>query len=193
MEPVHLLVVCTANICRSPLAAALLQAHADHRCGAGTFVVTSAGAQARLGYPAAEGSCRIAERWGLDMPAHRSRPADRGVAEQADLILTMSRAHRDHVAALASGLKLRTFALREFARLAPQLPATGVPGEAREHLHRVAAGAHANRPLRVVEPTGDDIPDPFGGPLPGYVAFANTLVDLTEALVPIIFGPSPGS
>lgn len=190
MEPVDVLVVCTANIARSPLAERLLQAHADHRLGPGAVVVHSAGVHARTGDLPADGSVQVADQWGLDLRDHRSRPVTPELAARADLVLTMSRRHRDKVTRLAPGLLERTYTLRELVRLLPDLPGGGEPGLVREHLEAVLHRAHETRPLQADGRRDDDVVDPWGGPYEGYVDLGNTLVDLTEPLVDVLFGPA---
>ena len=85
------LVVCTGNICRSPLGEAALRARLE---GA---VVTSAGTDARDGGPATEGSRIAGVERGLDIAPHRSRRLTVGMVEDADLVIAMERSHRDAV------------------------------------------------------------------------------------------------
>ena len=72
----EVLVVCTANICRSPMAEALLRAWLSHHAPtvAADVAVASAGVRARPGDPAAPHMMAIADRWGLDLHGHRSAP-----------------------------------------------------------------------------------------------------------------------
>ena len=81
---VKVLYVCTANICRSPAAAALLR-----EAGLPTVEVVSAGTQAVVGSPA----CSIVR----ELPGHESQPLTAGLIESADLVLTAAREHRTAV------------------------------------------------------------------------------------------------
>src|SRR5437879_4265595 len=88
----HVLFVCTGNICRSPLAASLLERALKER---GLEVtVTSAGTGAWDGAPASEGAYLVGLERGLDLSGHRARLLTRELVERADLILTMARHHR---------------------------------------------------------------------------------------------------
>jgi protein-tyrosine-phosphatase len=70
----HVLFVCTGNICRSPLAASLLERALKER---GLEVeVTSAGTGAWDGAPASEGAYLVGLERGLDLSGHRGPPAD---------------------------------------------------------------------------------------------------------------------
>src|SRR5438034_9391646 len=106
----HVLFVCTGNICRSPLAASLLERALEER---GLEVeVTSAGTGAWDGAPASEGAYLVGLERGLDLSGHRARLLTREIVEDADLILTMARHHRARVDEL--GGEGRVFVLGEY-------------------------------------------------------------------------------
>ena len=108
----RILLVCTGNICRSPLAAAILfRALADRELTG--VEVSSAGTGAWDGAPASEGAYLVALERGLDLSGHRARLLTRELVENADLILTMARHHRARVDEL--GGDGRVFVLGEFA------------------------------------------------------------------------------
>src|SRR5436189_3326887 len=107
----NVLFVCTGNICRSPLAASLLERALQER---GIEVtVASAGTGAWDGAPASEGAYLVGLERGLDLSGHRARLLTRELVERADLILTMARHHRARVDEL--GGEGRVFVLGEYA------------------------------------------------------------------------------
>jgi protein-tyrosine-phosphatase len=107
----NVLLVCTGNICRSPLAASLLERALKER---GIEVtVTSAGTGAWDGAPASEGAYLVGLERGLDLSGHRARLLTRELVEDADLVLTMARHHRARVDEL--GGEGRVFVLGEYA------------------------------------------------------------------------------
>jgi len=108
----RILFVCTGNICRSPLAAALLQRALAQR-GIDGLEVASAGTGAWDGAPVSEGAYLVGLERGLDLSAHRARLLTRELVDQADLILTMARHHRARVAEL--GGESHVFVLGEYA------------------------------------------------------------------------------
>ena len=89
-EPAYrVLMVCTGNTCRSPLAAAALGLELGAE---GERVeILSAGTSAREGEPAAAFATRIAALAGADLAAHRARRVTRELLQRADLVLTMER------------------------------------------------------------------------------------------------------
>ena len=109
----NVLFVCTANICRSPMAEAIFNAlesdaGASHRA-------TSAGVSALVGDPMAPNTIEVLEEVGVYPPKHRARQADAALIEASDLVLAMT---PRHVAALrnlseASAEKIHT--LPDFA------------------------------------------------------------------------------
>ncbi len=107
-----ILLVCTGNICRSPLAAALMQRTLTER-GVDGIDVSSAGTGAWDGAPVSEGAYLVGLEQGLDLSGHRARLLTRDVVEQSDLILTMARHHRARVDEL--GGEGRVFVLGEYA------------------------------------------------------------------------------
>lgn len=86
-----ILVVCTGNICRSPLADVLLRS----RLAAQGVAVRSAGTAALVGAPADPLSLAVARDHGLDLSAHRAQQATVALLSAHDLILTLDQTHSD--------------------------------------------------------------------------------------------------
>ncbi|WP_084631406.1 arsenate reductase/protein-tyrosine-phosphatase family protein [Demequina aestuarii] len=153
-EVACVLVVCTANRCRSPLAAALLRRH----LGTTAVRVRSAGLLPG-GEAVPEIGRQVASAAGLDLESHRSTQVTSEMLEEADLVLTASRAHAQELVARAPDLWPRVFTLRQGERWwaeHPRDPSTSLRG----WVEREAA----DRPRREVigASTADDIVDPFG-------------------------------
>ncbi len=155
--PLDVLVVCTANVARSPLAAAMLTNGPMSRAAH----VHSAGVHAHDGDPAAAGTQRLARRRGLDLSAHRSRPVSGRLLSGADLVLTMSERQRDHCASVSAGLGSRTFTLREFVRLIAALDGDDGPSEAADRIRWLRDQAHFARPRSARPRDREDVADPI--------------------------------
>ncbi len=108
----RILLVCTGNICRSPLAAALLERALAER-GIEGIAVSSAGTGAWDGAPASEGAYLVGLERGLDLSGHRAQLLTRELVDAADLVLTMARHHRARVDEL--GGEGHVFVLGEYA------------------------------------------------------------------------------
>lgn len=90
-----ILLVCKANRCRSPLAAATLQRLLAQRDGAGDIQVGSAGTWAVSGLPATPETQEVARMAGLDLSSHRSGSVAELSLEDYALILTMEAGQRE--------------------------------------------------------------------------------------------------
>jgi len=100
------LFVCTGNTCRSPMAEAIFRRMAAERLGCETdevdgrgVVVASAGLAAWGGGPASPAAVEAAGELRGDLSAHESQPLTEALVRQADVILTMTAAHRDAILA----------------------------------------------------------------------------------------------
>lgn len=115
-----ILLVCTANICRSPYAAAVLRARLSLMPGHPGIQITSAGTRAAAGAGLCEEAAGVLsdEPVSDESPAHASSLVQASAVESADLILVMELAHRSTVAMISPSARPRTFTLREAARLA---------------------------------------------------------------------------
>lgn len=116
----RILMVCTGNTCRSPLAEAMLRARLADRPRLADISVSSAGTSAWAGTPASEGSYLVALERGLDLSAHRAVALTPELVERADLILTMGRNHLEAVKAMGGAGLVHT--LVDFAGRLPGLP-----------------------------------------------------------------------
>jgi protein-tyrosine-phosphatase len=91
-----ILFVCTGNTCRSPLAERILKARIKEQ-GWRNFRVASAGTGAVEGEPASGSSKRAARKIGVSLAGFRSKPVTASRVARADLILTMTYAHKHDI------------------------------------------------------------------------------------------------
>ncbi len=88
-----ILIVCTGNICRSPMGEYLLR----ERWQAPGARVASAGVQALIDWPADEEAIKAMQARGIDLSPHRARQISPEISQDADLILVMEDFHRDWI------------------------------------------------------------------------------------------------
>jgi protein-tyrosine-phosphatase len=105
------LFVCTANICRSPMAMGLLRAKTAHSKEA--WRIESAGTWALQSRPAAEKTRQVLEQQGIDVSDHHSRPVTRELLDSFNLILTMERGHKEALQVEFPRLAGRVYTLTE--------------------------------------------------------------------------------
>lgn len=91
----EILVVCTGNICRSPVVEALLRQALRQQGLDETWRVSSAGTWAPAGAPASLYSALLLAERGLDISQHRSRLVNQAMIDQADLILCLELGHAE--------------------------------------------------------------------------------------------------
>ncbi|MFM7074354.1 MAG: Sua5/YciO/YrdC/YwlC family protein [Planctomycetota bacterium] len=96
------LFVCTGNTCRSPMAEALMRGRVARRLGCQPHelaergvLVLSAGVAAMAGSAASPEARTAVGQRGLDLSFHESQPVSDRLVRFADVILAMTRGHRD--------------------------------------------------------------------------------------------------
>jgi protein-tyrosine phosphatase len=177
-----ILVVCTANQCRSPMAQVMLE---RQLVAAGLDVeVGSAGVDAVDGRAVVTGVARAIRRSGLDLDAHASRRLSAALVDDAALVLTMERSHVREVAILSKDAWPRTFTLKELVRRG-EAAGPRVPGESAEQW---IARVHQGRRIQdlVGSDPADDVRDPTGGAPADFERTAEELDDLVRRLVALL-------
>lgn len=181
-----ILVVCTGNICRSPIAEGMIRNALAARFGADAPTVSSAGTWGIEGAEATPEAVKAAAERGVVIAQHRARRLSTERAREADLVIGMGTEHRD---AVADDLDVasRTFTLKELVRLLESLPPArlaGLDGLA----ERVAAADDARRGGFQGNPFDEDVADPIGLPLQSYRAIAWELDEWIARLIDGLFG-----
>jgi len=184
----RVLVVCTGNVCRSPIAEGLLRAALEVRLGDRAPSVASAGTMGWEGSGATPEAIEAAAERGVDIAAHRARGLRSQEVLAADLVVAMAQEHADVLRNLSPA---STFTLKGLARLLEAMPRPGL-GQPDEVLTSRVAGADDLR-HRGFEgnPHDEDIMDPLGMPLDTYRAIAWELDEWCGRLADGLFGRHP--
>lgn len=114
-KPGTIVTVCTANICRSPMAEALLR----HALGAQpeplkSMRIVSAGVAARPGDRVSENSVTALKKVGLDIKAHVSQPLTKQLLDEALAIFCMTESHRAMIQLTFDPVPRHVYLFREF-------------------------------------------------------------------------------
>jgi protein-tyrosine phosphatase len=183
-RPYRVLVVCTANQCRSPLAAATLARRMEVAGVRGeTF---SAGTNVGISSPATPEAVNAARELWFDLADHKSSPLDTDAVGSADLVLGMTRAHAREAVVLESAAYWRTFTLKELVRR----------GEARPRGAETfsdwlwALATERNPEELLGTSPDDDVSDPIGQPLSVFRKTLTELDDLADRLVRVAWPKS---
>jgi protein-tyrosine phosphatase len=112
-------IVCTGNTCRSPMAEAIMRRLVAEklRCAADEVedrgvIISSAGISASPGGRAAPEAIEIMRQHGLDITRHESQPLTEKLLRHADVILTLTGAHRQAIVRRWPEASARTMTLR---------------------------------------------------------------------------------
>ena len=113
------LFVCTGNLCRSPMAEAILKVMAAGRLGIAEsdlvdrgILIHSAGTGAVTGAPATPPARRAASKFDGNLLAHRARPLSMQMLESADLVYVAERRHADIIMEFAPQVARKVFLMR---------------------------------------------------------------------------------
>ena len=165
----HILFVCTGNICRSPTAERLAAAYAAD-LNIADFRASSAGTRAVRDHPIHHNAAQVIQELGGETSNFSARQLTPRIASDADIVLTMTTAHRDAVLELAPHRLHRTFTLIEAARIASECDPQTVYDLAAFRAH-------------VPSHESSDVPDPIGQD-PEF--FASVGAQIATLLPPIL-------
>lgn len=110
MQATKILFVCTGNTCRSAMAAAIMNDIAKKNDL--DILIESAGIFAYIGQKASDEAIQAMQEMNIDLCSHRSKPLTDELIDKADIILTMTNAHKQLIAQMAPD---KVFTLGEYA------------------------------------------------------------------------------
>ena len=181
--PARVLVVCTANVCRSPMGEALLRQQIAQR--GGSAVVASAGTRV-VDLPVYGHSVEALADRGVDISSHQPRQLTRELirAEGADLVIVMTRSHLREVVTRDRSAFTRTFTLRELGR---RIATAGrdLPSDLAGWTTALSYGRRATDLMG--DDADDDLADPYGMGL----AEVRRSADEIERIVRLIAAGAP--
>lgn len=172
-----IMVLCTANVCRSPMAAALL---VRRLAVLGVSVPVRSAGMIRCGDPPYPEVVSVMASYGIEISSHSSRVACATDLARASLVLAMARDNLRYAVITEPGAWPRAFTLKELIRRGDQI-GPRPPGESfPEWLSRAHAGREHSSLLG--DSAEDDVADPAGGPRRAYAATASLLDHLVTRL-----------
>ena len=152
----HIMFVCTGNICRSPMGELLM----THYLNGTTVQVSSAGTRGLPMHPIDPSSGRLMQSVGIESSGFRSRRLTRQMADEADLILCFESSARKSSRWRQPPLRY-TFLLDDFANMCDYCARNNMIAglTIRERLQSVIKKSSMIRPMI---PQPKDIADPHG-------------------------------
>ena len=103
-----ILVICTGNICRSPIAERILRKIFP------TKKIDSAGVGAMVGYPADDAASNVANIHNVSLQGHKAQQFTSNLASHYDLILVMEKKHIEDVSRIAPEARGKTMLLGQW-------------------------------------------------------------------------------
>lgn len=186
----RILHVSTGNVCRSPITERLTRHALVARLGArpaAGIEVESAGTWGHEGAPMEVNAATVLREAGVDPEGFTARELKDEHVIRADLVLTATRDHRAQVISMGHSAGLRTFTLKEFARLVRAIDSTTLPDAGDGAVARAHALVRAAAALRgwllAPSPAADEVYDPYGAPVPYFRSVGD---EIRQALDPVV-------
>lgn len=182
--PATVLIVCTGNLHRSPIAEHIFRA-ALTDTGIRDVTIRSAGTVARGGDPMPAETREVLAGRGIDGAAFRTTYLDDSAVADVDLLIGAAREHRSAAVTLRPALLNRAFTLFELGRICQDLDGSDlVAGSADERVRELSRVAAARRTHSLpADPAADDLPDPIGQPMSAFVQCAAAV---EQAMAPVV-------
>ncbi len=195
-EPLRVLVICTGNICRSPLAEQLLRQAANRAGLGGELVFDSAGTHAEVGRDVHPQSVSSAASRQIVIESSIAKQLTPDLIDGADLVLTATANHRGDVVRSLVQANRKTFTLKEFVRVVEFLngDVSHLEDIDRENIERAStirdrvALASKYRGFTPPRVESDDVVDPWGLGQETYDAVTDELIAITARTIELLGG-----
>jgi protein-tyrosine phosphatase len=179
---IEILFLCTGNICRSPVAEALLR---ERLREAGVDATVWSAGHLEAGNPASPHGVDLLAARGIDLSAHRSQGFTPEEIRRADLVIGMAREHVIDAVGQSREAWGKTFTLKELVKRGRAMG----PRRAGEPLEAWLARVHAGRSAAELMRGGDlDVADPIGQPRRAYERMVSELEGLIDELFWLVWG-----
>lgn len=193
IERFGVLVVCHANLCRSPLAEWLARTAIAEALGeaAAAFELVSAGTHAWTNHPMHPFAAEVLRERGIEETGFLSQRLTAGLVKQADLVLTATRRQRSECVAFDTSAVHRTFTIPQFGRYAAAMPPYGLAsvGSPQRRLRAMVEQVPVIRGvLPVASADEDDLPDPVQSPIEAFRRCAAEIQSVVDVMIGLI-GP----
>lgn len=172
--------VCTGNLCRSPMAEVLLR-HAVRERGCDIDVL-SVGTWAHFGHPAMPEAVAVMAERGIELGDHLSRPVELAELREAHIVVAMTSVHRNELLQLAPEIEPKLVLLKELIEMGIE---GDLPASAEARIERLL-GAPRPQWRRAL-----DLDDPIGKPIGSYQKTAAEIQLAVEVLVDALCGNKP--
>ncbi len=111
----NILFVCTGNTCRSPMAEGIFNHFILNEDKLNGIKASSAGISVFGGDGAnPKAQKAVKELFGIDISSHRAKTISKEDLEKADIILTMTRGHKEIILSIMPNVKFKTWTLKEY-------------------------------------------------------------------------------
>lgn len=175
------LMVCTGNICRSPMAEVMLRSELERR-GRRDVEISSAGTWAAFGHPAQPEAREVLRARGIELDGHRSRPLDPEELAAADLVVAMTSVHARELRELSEEVGTKMVLMKELVEMeVDECPSVELDDRLRSLL-----AAKRPAPRRAL-----DLDDPMGLPVFAYERAASEIAAGVRRLADLLCGPDP--
>lgn len=175
------LLVCTGNICRSPIAEALVSSRVGR-----SVHVASAGLLSEGIAPPLE-AVEAMREFGIDISAHLSRRVNEEMLDRADVVIGMAREHVREVTVISRSTWPKAFTLKELVRRGREVGSRSAKETLEEWLERVSVGREYA--MLLGDSQDDDVEDPIGGSFEQFLYTARQIDALVNELIGLAWPP----